>query len=203
MQAIKNNRLLDAMFAHPRGLAGRLGGMIMARSTGERNNWIIAQMEIQAEDRILEVGFGPGAALRVLADQARAGEVTGVENSPLMLRQAAKRNARAMREGRVRLLQGIAQALPFEEAIFNKVLAINSVQIWPDSLAGVKEMRRVLVPGGLIALALQPVWAQTDAEVKQIGTDLVALLDRAGFQQTHLEFKAMKPKSTVCALGVK
>ena len=203
MQVFKNNQLLDAMFAHPRGLAGRLGGVIMARLAGERNDWIIAQMEIEPADRILEVGFGPGAALRVLAARAREGEVTGVDTSPLMLRQAAKRNARAMREGHIRLLQGTVQALPFEAAVFNKALAINSVQIWPDSFVGVKEMQRVLVPGGTIALALQPVWAKTDDEVRQIGADLVALLDRAGFQQTRLEFKAMKPKSTVCALGIK
>lgn len=195
--------LPDAMFAHPRGLAGRLGGLIMARLSGARNAWIISLLDVQPEDRVLEVGSGPGAAIQVLADLARNGTVVGIDSSPLMLRQATRRNVRAVRAGRVQLRQGSALALPFEDASFDKALTINSVQIWPDSFAGIKEMQRVLKPGGLINVALQPVWAKADAEVRSIGDDLVELLQRAGFQQTRLEFKPMKPMACVCALGVK
>ncbi len=195
--------LPDAMFAHPRGLAGRLGGLIMARLSGARNAWIISLLDVQPEDHVLEVGSGPGAAIQVLADLARTGTVVGIDSSPLMLRQATRRNVRAVRAGRVQLRQGSALALPFEDASFDKALTINSVQIWPDSFAGIKEMQRVLKPGGLINVALQPVWARTDAEVRSIGDDLVELLQRAGFQQTRLEFKPMKPMACVCALGVK
>ena len=195
--------LLDAMFAHPRGLPGLLGGLIMARLSGRRNAWIIAQLDIQPEDHILEVGFGPGAAIEVLADLARNGSVVGIDSSPLMLRQASRRNARAVRAGRVQLRQGSALTQPFEEASFDKALTINSVQIWPDSFAGIKEIQRVLKPGGLINVALQPVWVRTDPEVRKIGEDLLEQLKRAGFQQTRLEFKPMKPMACVCALGVK
>ncbi len=195
--------LPDAMFAHPRGLAGRLGGLIMARLSGARNAWIISLLDVQPEDRVLEVGSGPGAAIQVLADLARNGTVVGIDSSPLMLRQATRRNVRAVRAGRVQLRQGSALALPFEDASFDKALTINSVQIWPDSFAGIKELQRVLKPGGLINVALQPVWAKADAEVRSIGDDLVELLQRAGFQQTRLEFKPMKPMACVCALGVK
>ena len=195
--------LPDAMFAHPRGLPGLLGGLIMARLSGRRNAWIISQLDVQPEDRILEVGFGPGAAIGVLADLARNGSVVGIDSSLLMLRQASRRNARVMRAGRVQLHQGSALALPFEDASFEKVLTINSVQIWPDSFAGIKEMQRVLKPGGLINVALQPVWVRTDPEVRKIGEDLVELLKRASFQQTRLEFKPMKPMACVCTLGIK
>jgi len=195
--------LPDVMFAHPRGLAGRLGGLIMARLSGARNAWIISLLDVQPEDRVLEVGSGPGAAIQVLADLARNGTVVGIDSSPLMLRQATRRNVRAVRAGRVQLRQGSALALPFEDASFDKALTINSVQIWPDSFAGIKELQRVLKPGGLINVALQPVWAKADAEVRSIGDDLVELLQRAGFQQTRLEFKPMKPMACVCALGVK
>ena len=195
--------LRDAMFAHPRGPAGLLGGAIMGRLSGARNAWIIDQINIQPTDHILEIGFGPGAALRVLAELAHNGFVAGVDLSPLMLRQATKRNNQAIRTGRVQLCQGNALSLPFAEASFDKALTINSIQIWPDSFAGVKEMQRVLRPGGLVALALQPIWAKTDPEVRKIGEDLLDLLKRAGFAETRLEFKSMKPMACVCALGVK
>jgi ubiquinone/menaquinone biosynthesis C-methylase UbiE len=195
--------MLDAAFAHPLGLLGRLGGMIMARSSGLRNEWIISLLDVQHDDRILEVGFGPGVVIQFLATKAPEGFIAGIDASPLMVQQASKLNAQAIRDGHVHLQQGSALALPYEDASFSTALTINSVQIWPDSLAGVKEMQRVLKPGGLIALALQPVWVREDSEVKKIGADLVTLLDKTGFLQTRLEFKPMKPMACVCALGIK
>ncbi len=61
----------------------------------------------------------------------------------------------------------------------------------------------MLKSGGLIALALQPPFARADSKVRKIEAELVELLDRAGFQQTRLEFKPMKPVACVCALGIK
>lgn len=195
--------VLDAAFGHPRGPLGRLGGVIMARSTGKRNEWTLSLLDIQRDDRVLEVGCGPGALIQALAAKATAGFVVGVDLSPTMLQQASKRNAQVIREGRARLEVGSATALPFEEASFDKALSANSVPFWPDQVAGVREMRRVLRPGGVIAIILQSRWARTESEVKQIGTGLLALLSQVGFQQARLEFKPMKPIASVCALGIK
>jgi len=195
--------VLDAAFGHPRGPMGRLGGVIMARSTGKRNEWTLSLLDIQPDDRLLEVGCGPGALIQALAVKATAGFVVGVDLSPTMLQQASKRNAQAIREGRVRLEGGSATALPFEEASFDKALSANSLPFWPDQETEVREMRRVLRPGGVIAIILQPRWARTESEVKQIGAGLVALLSQVGFHQARMEFKPMRPIASVCALGIK
>jgi ubiquinone/menaquinone biosynthesis C-methylase UbiE len=196
-------KVLDATFAHPRGLLGWLGGTIMARSTAERNAWTLSLLDIESDDRILEVGCGPGTLIRALAAQSTEGLVAGIDLSATMLRQASKRNAQAIREGRVRLEAGSATDLPFEEASFDKALSANSLPFWPDQEAGAREMQRVLRPGGVIALILQPRWARTDSEVKQIGEGLVSLLSQVGFQQARLEFKPMKPIASICALGTR
>ena len=174
----------------------------MARSTRQRNAWTVSLLDIGRDDRILEVGCGPGALIQALSARATEGLVVGVDLSPIMLQQAARRNAEAIREGRVRLQLGSALALPFEDALFDKALSANSLPFWPDQEAGVKEMRRVLKPGGVIAIILQPRWARTESEVKQIGAGLLALLSKVGFQQARLEFKPMKPIASVCALGI-
>jgi len=196
-------KVLDAAFGHPRGLLGRLGEIIMARSTGLCNEWTISLLDIRRADRILEVGFDPGALIQALAAKATEGFIAGVDVSPVMLRQASRRNAQAIGEERVQLQQGSALALPFEDASFDKALSANSVQLWPDQGAGVKEMQRVLQPGGVIAIILQPVWARTESEVKEICAGLVELLSKVGFRQTRLEFKPLKPIASVCALGIK
>ena len=194
--------VLDATFGHPRGPLGRLGGVIMARSTKQRNAWMVSLLDIGQDDRILEVGCGPGALIQVLAARATKGVVAGVDLSPVMLQQASRRNAEAIREGRVRLQPGSALALPFEDASFDIALSANSLPFWPDQEAGVKEIRRVLKPGGVVAIILQPRWARTESEVKQIGAGLLALLSKVGFHQARLEVKPMKPIASVCALGI-
>ena len=175
----------------------------MARSTGQRNEWTISLLTLEGNDRMLEVGSGPGALIEALTARVPNGFIVGVDASPLMVEQASRRNALAVRTGLVEVQQGSALALPFEDALFDKALSANSVPFWPDRLAGVKEMRRVLKPGGTIALILQPIWAKTESEVKEIGAELIEVLLAAGFQQTRLEFKPMKPIASVCALGIK
>jgi len=175
----------------------------MARATRLRNVWTIELLEPRQDDCILEVGFGPGALVQALSASVTEGLIVGVDASPVMLRQAYKRNEGAIQDGRVQLHGGSAQALPFEDEFFDKALSANSVQIWPDKVAGITEMRRVLKPGGRIAIVLQPVWAKTDDEVKEIGAGLVDLLTTTNFRETRLEFKPMKPIASVCALGIK
>jgi ubiquinone/menaquinone biosynthesis C-methylase UbiE len=143
--------ILLRMFGRPRGLLGRLGGLIMARTNQPHATWVVDLLELQQHDRVLEVGFGPGVAVQLLAASAQF--VAGVDPSAEMLRQATKRNAEAIGNGRVDLRQGSADHLPFAVESFDKAMALNSMQVWPDASAGLREIWRVLKPGGRLALA--------------------------------------------------
>lgn len=195
--------ILNRAFAHPQGVLGRLGGLIMERATGQRNEWTISLLNLADSDHVIDVGCGPGALVQALTTRVPRGFVAGVDMSPLMVEQASRRNALAIHAGQVAIKQSSALELPFKDASFDKALSANSVPFWPDQLAGVKEMQRVLKPGGTIGLVLQPRWAKTDSEVEKIGGELVDLLQSAGFQQIRLEFKPMKPIASVCALGTR
>ena len=196
-------KILDAAFAHPRGLLGRLGGTIMAHGSAERNAWTIAQLTIHSGDHILDVGCGSGALIHALAKYIPDGLAVGIDTSPLMLKQATRRNAQFIQCGCVQLQRASALVLPFVDAAFDIALSANSVQLWPDQLAGVTEMRRVLKPDGQIALILQPVWVRTNEEVKALGDTLQELLSRAGFRSIRCVFKEMRPIGSVCVLGRK
>jgi ubiquinone/menaquinone biosynthesis C-methylase UbiE len=69
-----------------------------------------------------------------------------------MVRQARARNASAIAAGRVDLRRGTANAVPFADGCFDKAVAINSMQVWPDADAGLRDIRRVLKRGGKIVL---------------------------------------------------
>lgn len=60
-------------------------------------------MDVQPSDRVLEIGFGPGIAVREIARRATRGQVVGIDRSAVMCAQAARRNAAAIRAGRVSL----------------------------------------------------------------------------------------------------
>jgi ubiquinone/menaquinone biosynthesis C-methylase UbiE len=76
-----------------------------------------------------------------------AAHVAGVDASREMVEQAKARNAIGVKNGRVALLHGTVDDLPFAGDTFHKAMAINSMQIWPDAITGLREMRRVLKSG--------------------------------------------------------
>jgi len=189
-------------FIKPEGPLGWLAGHIMAIRNRDRGEFVLALLDFQPKDRVLEIGFGPGADVRRASDMA--GFVAGVDHSSLMVKQASQRNAAAIREGRVALKLAPANQLPFEDAEFDKIFAINSAQFWKDSVNTIKEVRRVLKPGGKLALAIQPRnKGATEDHAYQAGRGLADAMKKAGFAEVYCESRSMKPVSTVCALGVK
>lgn len=124
------------MFGRPQGLLGRLGGHIMARMNAACGAWVAQLLDVHPTDRVLEVGFGSGVVVAWLAARATAGLVAGVDPSPEMVGQALARNREAVRGGRVDLRCASVESLPFPDGQFDKVLAINAVQVWPDPRAG-------------------------------------------------------------------
>ena len=90
---------------HPRGAAGSVTGWVFAHrpSNRQRNRWVVSLLDVQPAERVLEIGFGPGLAVAELV-RAGAGHVYGIDHSGVMLRQASRRNAAAIRAGRVTLI---------------------------------------------------------------------------------------------------
>lgn len=189
-------------FAQPRGVLGWVAGHLLALKNTERSEFVVPLLGARGADRVLEVGFGPGTDVRRIA--ARAHFVAGVDPSREMLRQATRRNAAAIRRGRVSLHRGTADALPFENESFDKAFSINTVQFWSDLPTCLKEVLRVLRPGGLLAIAIQPRnRGASEQTVERWRQRLEEAFEAAGMSDVHAERRPMRPRSTVCVLGRK
>src|SRR5450759_1107921 len=107
-------RRLVRQFGHPGGIAGRMAGWVMAhrRSNQQRNRWAVSLLEVQPTERVLEIGFGPGIAIAELARRATQGHVYGIDHSQVMVGQASRRNADAVRARRVCLTRAPVEQLP-------------------------------------------------------------------------------------------
>jgi ubiquinone/menaquinone biosynthesis C-methylase UbiE len=168
------------MFGRPKGILGQLGGVIMARVNRDAAAQIIELLKVRPDDKVLEIGFGPGVAIQLLLQRLPAGSVAGVDQSQEMVSQAAARNADALRNRRADLRYGSAEPLPFADHTFDKVLAINSMQAWPDASAGLREIWRVLRHGGIVALG----FTVNSGQPKQ---GVAKSLAAAGFAQARIE----------------
>ena len=201
------HRVVDAVkaqFGHPTGLGGRAAGLIMANrsSNRRRNSWVVSLLAVQPDDRVLEIGFGPGLAILKLSRIATEGRVCGVDHSELMVRQAMRRNADGCRRGVVDLRVGSVDELPAFDAPFDKVLAVNAAMFWGEPDAPLEKLRRMLRPGGLIAVAHQPRGPGANDETSAAeGREIAAALVRVGFSEVRVETLNLKP-AVVCALGV-
>lgn len=194
---------LNKHFIKPEGVLGWLAGQIMAVRNRERSEFVLSLLDLMPEDRVLEIGFGPG--MDIQRASRMAGYVAGVDHSSLMVSQATHRNGAAVREGRVKLELGTAGSqLPFPDGHFNKVFAINSAQFWKDLPAAMKEISRVLKPGGAVALGIQPRKKNaTDEQAFQVAAAFMNAIKKAGFIEARCESRKMNPVATACALGVK
>jgi SAM-dependent methyltransferase len=188
---------------HPRGAAGSVTGWVFAHrpSNRQRNRWVVSLVDVQPADQVLEIGFGPGVAVAELA-RAGAGHVSGIDHSAVMLRQAARRNAAAIRAGRVTLINAsVDQLPPALDGPFDVVLAVNSLGFWPAPGERLAELGRRLAPGGRMAIVSQPRCPGATASTSRSAADEIEnLLRGAGFTQLSIETLPLSPP-VVCVLA--
>lgn len=144
-------------------------------------------LDVGIDDHVLEVGFGAGIGL-ALARARGARLVAGVDPSEAMVRaghrQLGKRN--------VDLRVGAAASLPWADGSFTRALAVNGLHLWDWPLDGLREVRRVLAPGGRLVLGLRcaaPGVVQPeppDLPLETVGV-LMRMLPTAGFRAAGIE----------------
>ena len=134
---------------------------------------------VAAGARVLDVGCGTGAA--TVAAAARAGpdgRVVGLDPNPGMLAVARRHPGIAWVEGR-------AEALPFPDAAFDAVVSQFAMMFFDDRVAALREMQRVLAPGGRMAVAVCGALSASPGY-----SALAALLDRLFGSEVGDTFRA-------------
>ncbi len=163
------------------------------------NRLAIAALDIKPSDTVLELGFGPGMAIELLAAAASSGNIYGVDASPLMLARARRRNIRLIRSGRVALTEGSFERLPFPDDSIDKVLAVNVAYFWSDASPALTEARRVLRPGGVISIyatdaAAMRRWKFARPETHRTfdRQALSDLIETGGFRRDWISIKVVR-----------
>lgn len=194
---------LSQQFGNPSGTLGSFVGWTMALKNRERNNWAIEKMKIRPDDKILEIGFGPGYALKLISGILVNGSVVGVDRSDVMYNQAFKRNAKGIQNKKVELLQGGAWDVMYPDNSFDKIFASNVHFFWEEPEEELERLKTLLRTGGKLCLIFQPRWAKSEEHVKQIAEDTKLKMINAGFRINELAFKKMSPVTCIYLCGIK
>jgi ubiquinone/menaquinone biosynthesis C-methylase UbiE len=132
----------------PVGWLGRLVLRNMNARHSRVTDWGLSHMSVKNHFNILDVGCGGGRTVSKLAALATEGKVYGLDYSTDSVAVASKTNSEWIKRGRVEIHEGSVSQLPFAADMFDLVVAIETHFWWPDLLGDVRELLRVLKPGG-------------------------------------------------------
>lgn len=136
----------------PSGWLGRRVVRTMNLSHSSMTDWGLQQVTVPKNAAILDVGCGGGWTVRKLLALAPEGKVVGLDYSSASVAVSRDTNAHEIEAGRVQIEQGSVVALPFPDRSFDIVTAVETHYYWPDLPANVREVLRVLKPGGTFVL---------------------------------------------------
>lgn len=134
----------------PSGLLGRFMLWSMNRRHSALTDWGLGHISLRTDDSVLDIGCGGGRTVGKLAAAATRGTVTGIDFSEASVAAARRFNRALIASGRVAIERASAESLPFPDATFDLVTAVETHFWWRDLAAGMREAHRVLKPGGRV-----------------------------------------------------
>jgi SAM-dependent methyltransferase len=194
----------------PSGPLGRRVVRAMNLGHSKMTDWGLQQVIVPKNAAILDVGCGGGRTVRRLAALAPDSKVVGLDYSAASVAVSRDTNADNIAAGRVHIEQGSVAALPFPDCTFDVVTAVETHYYWPDPPANMREILRVLKPGGMFALIAETYRGGPFRLVYGIVMPLLRaaflsdeehrdLLTQAGF--TEVATKHVSGKNWICATG--
>jgi len=208
---MKDERNRVPQVALPRGFTGRIAFIFMNRGHKSIYENVARVLELQPDDDLVEVACGNGYFLKKYASHVRS--VAGLDLSELSVKLAAKRNKDRVAAGTAQFVQGEATQLPWEDDKYSAATSMGGFPMFPKPLEALKEMHRVLSPGGRAVVVIE--WNAEDGkdhskEIKKYGMwlwtadDVRNIMSEAGFSDISITYGKgfMMPKMMI-ARGVK
>lgn len=194
----------------PMGRRGRVVAALMNKGHEALTLWGLTYVNFKSDYVILDVGCGGGQTISRLAQRAFHGKVFGIDYSADMVVYSRKVNKKLIAENRVEIREGAVEKTGFPDNFFDLVTAIESYYFWPSLPEALREIRRVLKPGGRLLMVNEMVkdgvYEVENAEmIEKTQVRLVPLeeirkiMQSVGFTNVQVFTKAESPWNAVLA----
>jgi demethylmenaquinone methyltransferase/2-methoxy-6-polyprenyl-1,4-benzoquinol methylase len=149
--ASERNRAARELFAPLAPTYDRYARLLSFGQDPRWRSFLVSRIEAGPGDTVLDVACGTGAVALELA-RRHGCRVVGIDQSPEMLAEAQRRVEAAGLGGRVELREGRAEDLPFDDEAFDGLTFTYLLRYVDDPAAAMRELARVVRPGGKIAM---------------------------------------------------
>lgn len=137
----------------PKGKLGNIQLKSMNKEHTPVSLWGLKHLDIKEDDIILDVGCGGGINIKRMAEKAK--KVYGVDYSIESVKLSREVNRQGIYDGKVEVMNGNVQKLPFDDETFDIVTAFETIYFWPDIEKCFGEVKRVLKPGGVFLIGME------------------------------------------------
>jgi ubiquinone/menaquinone biosynthesis C-methylase UbiE len=195
----------------PRGMVGRIIAWMMPLGHRPIYARVVELLDLQPEDDLLDVACGSGYFLKKYASHVNS--IAGLDYSEVMVDMATKRHRNRIAAGKAEIVHGEASQLPWDDNKFSVVTSMGSFIGFPKPLESLREMCRVLRPGGRAVISIE--WNAEDGvdhskKVQQYGMGLWTgdevrkMMEDAGFSEVSIKYaKGMGMPKMMLACGSK
>jgi len=136
----------------PEGEAGRAMLARMNESHARLVDWGLSHIDLHAGDTVLDIGCGGGNTLARMAERVTEGHLVGIDYAEISVEASRAFNAPLIEAGRMEILHGSVEHLPFADEHFDAVVTVESFYFWPNPEECLKEVTRVIKKGGTFLL---------------------------------------------------
>jgi ubiquinone/menaquinone biosynthesis C-methylase UbiE len=142
-------KALAKQLRKPSGTAGSKVGEMMNKANHFLYEATLAEMKLQPNESILEIGFGNGLFFEKIFHNNPNITITGLDYSSQMIKEASRLNSKRIAGNQLRLYNGNSNRLPFADNSFDKIFCINVIYFWDNLATHLQEIKRVLKPSGI------------------------------------------------------
>ncbi len=131
---------------------GRVFARAMNQGHGRMTDWGLNHVTVERRFKVLDLGCGGGATVQKLASIAEDGIVYGIDYAEGSIAVSRELNSWLIGAGRVVIQKASVSQLPFPDDTFDLATAIETQYYWPDPMGDMREILRVLKPGGKLVV---------------------------------------------------